>query len=70
MKELLEDVQDRKQQQAEDMWKELADYMASWEAEKSRTSTLSTKIWQKTQSNATMAENLENDSIELSSKTK
>ena len=44
--------------------------MASWDAEKKRTSTLSTKIWQMTQGNATEAENLENDFIELSSKTR
>ena len=39
--ELLEDVQDRKKQQEDDMWNELEEYMTSWE----RTNTLSTKIW-------------------------
>ena len=43
------------------MWKELEDHVASWDTEKRRTKTLSTKIWQVTQSNATQAENLEND---------
>ena len=34
------------------------DYVASWDTEKRRTSTLSTQIWKMTQSNATKAENL------------
>ena len=41
-KALLEDAQDKKKQQEDDTWKELEDYMASWDAEKRRTSTLST----------------------------
>ena len=41
LKELLEDVQDKKKQQEDDMWNELEEYMTSWE----RTNTLSTKIW-------------------------
>ena len=61
LKELLEDERE---------WKELEDYMTSWDAEKMIASTLSTQIWQMTQSNATKVENLENDFIELSSKTK
>ena len=40
-KELLEDVQDRKKQQEDDMWKELQDHMTSWELDKRRTNTLS-----------------------------
>ena len=34
LKELLEDVQDRKKQQEDDMWKELEDYMTSSDPEK------------------------------------
>ena len=59
-----------RQQHEVDMWEELEDYMASWDVEKRRTGTLSTKIWQTTQSNATEAENWENDFVEQSSKTK
>ena len=39
------------------MLKELEDYMASWDTEKRRTSTLSTKIWQITRSNSIKADN-------------
>ena len=66
----MEDELDRRKQQEDDMWKEFKDYMASWDTEKRRTSTLSTKIWQMTQGNATKAEKLENVFIEVSSKTK
>ena len=51
------------------MWKELTDYLDTCDTEK-RTEILSTKIWQMTQSNATKAEHLENDFVEVSSKTK
>ena len=53
LRELLDDVLDRGKQQKDEMWKELVDYMASRDTEKRRMSTLSTKIWQITQSNAT-----------------
>ena len=69
LKELLVEVQDQKKQQKVEMWKEFRDYMASWGPEKTRTNTLSTKIWQMTQSNATKTENLENDFMDLSTKS-
>ena len=52
------------------MWNELEEYIASWDTEKRRTSTLSTKIWQMTQGNATEAERWETDFVDASSKTK
>ena len=70
LNELLEDVQDRKEQQDDDMWRELEDYMDSRESESRRTNTLCTKIWQMTQGCATKTENLENDFIDLFKKNK
>ena len=47
-------------QQEDELWKELEEYIASWDTEKRRTSSISTNIRQLTQSSATKAENLEN----------
>ena len=64
---LLEDVQERMKQQEDEKWKELEEYIASWDTEKRRTSSLSTKIWQVTEGDATKAESLENDFTEATS---
>ena len=56
---LFEDLQDRNEQQEDGMWTVLEECIASWDAEKRRTSSLSTKIWHLAQSGATKAEKLE-----------
>ena len=68
LRELLEDVLDRKKQQEDEMWKELEDDMASWDTEKEeneheKSCNCLTPMGQK-------AENLENDFQEESSKTR
>ena len=50
--ELLEEVQDRKQQ-LEDVWKEIEDYLASWETQRRRSCITNMKIWKLAQSSAT-----------------
>ena len=55
-------------QQEDETWKELADFFASWDTEKSRTCSFSSKKWQPAQSSATKAENLENDFTEATAK--
>ena len=64
-KELLDEVQDRKQQLEDEVWKEMADYIFSWELEKRRSGTLNAKNWQMVQSSDTKAENLEQDFPEI-----
>ena len=39
-KELLEEVQDRKQQREDEVWKEIEEYISSWETEKRRSCTI------------------------------
>ena len=53
----------------EDFWKELDEFMYSWEQESRRPNKLSTKIWQMIQSNNTKSENLECDFTEIVEKT-
>ena len=67
-KELLEAVQDRKQQLEDELWKEVDDYIFSWEPEKKRSRTLNAKIWQLVQSSNTKSENLEHAFNEIVAK--
>ena len=68
-KEPLAEVQDRRQQQEDEEWKEIEDNIASWDTERRRTCTISAKMWQLAQSSATKAENLENDFTEAAAKS-
>ena len=67
-KENLEEVQDRKQQLEDEVWKEVEQYIFSLEQKRRMSSFSNAKIWQVAQSSATKAENLENDFIEATAK--
>ena len=58
-KELVEEVQDRKQQLEEGTWKDIEQYIISWDQERRRSSTLNAKIWQLVHSSTTKVESLE-----------
>ena len=70
MLENVEKAQERVLQLAENLWKELDEYMYSWEQEFGRPNHLSTKIWQLIRSNHTKSENLENDFTEILDRTR
>ena len=67
-KEIMEEVQDRKQQLEDEVWKEVEEYIFSWEQERRMSSFSNAKIWQLAQSSAIKAENLENDFTEATAK--
>ena len=61
-------MQDRKQQLEDEVWKEMEDYIFSWEPERRRSGTLNAKIWKMVQSSTAKSENLENDFTETVAK--
>ena len=65
-KELLEEVQDKKQQMEDEVWKEMEEKIPSSEPEKRRSGTLNAKNWQMVQSSTTTSDNLDNDGKRLS----
>ena len=69
-KELLAEVQKRKNQLEDEMWQELDKYIFTWEAGKRRSKALNAQIWRPVQSSNTKAENLEHDFHEIVSKKK
>ena len=69
MQENVEKAQKRVLQLEDNLWKELDEYMYSWEQETGRPNHFSTKIWQMIQSSNTKSENLENYFTEILEKT-
>ena len=67
-KELLEEVQDRKQQLEDEVWTEMEKYIVSWDPERRISSTLNAKIWQLVQGSTTKTESLENEFTEIAAK--
>ena len=64
-KELLEAVQERKQQLEDEVWKKVGDRMFSWERELRISGTLNANNWQMVQSSTATSENLEHDFTEI-----
>ena len=68
-KELLDEAQERVKQVEEDIWKDIEEYIVSWEPERRRSGTLNTNIWQMVRINKTKSEHLEHGINEVLEKT-
>ena len=61
-------LEEDKKQLEDEVWKEMEDYIFSWELERRISGTPNAKNWQMVQSSTTKSENLENDSTETAAK--
>ena len=61
-KEVLEEVQERRLQMEDEIWREQDTFNFSWESGKGRSRSLNAKIWQLERSSNTKAENLKSES--------